>query len=165
MGLARKGENVRHSTRGIIILGSALLAAGCVHTKEDLIPRSGPKMVDVYDAHMRRVTNGASGGSASDDTPLPAAEAGDMGALHRTAIAASHAQFPRLPNPDIVLYRFPHFAASGAPVPGYATVFPLYTTVEYALPGELEGAEDDADTTGRIVQQATPVPRGVSLHR
>ena len=46
--------------------------------------------------------------------------------------------FPRLPNPSLVMYVFPHLAgAERTPVPGYATTFPLYERVEYALPGEV----------------------------
>lgn len=45
--------------------------------------------------------------------------------------------FPRLPNPTIVLYVFPHLSLEGTPVPGYSTIFPMYETVEYALPGEI----------------------------
>ncbi len=45
--------------------------------------------------------------------------------------------FPRLPNPTIVLYVFPHLSLEGTPVPGYSTTFPMYETVEYALPGEI----------------------------
>jgi len=46
--------------------------------------------------------------------------------------------FPRLPNPTLVMYIFPHLAGeSGAPVPGYTTAFPMYEQVEYALPGEV----------------------------
>jgi len=44
--------------------------------------------------------------------------------------------FPRLPNPTLVMYVFPHLAGE-APVPGYATAFPMYEQVEYALPGEV----------------------------
>ncbi len=45
--------------------------------------------------------------------------------------------FPRLPNPTLVMYVFPHLAGEeGVPVPGYATSFPMYERVEYALPGE-----------------------------
>ncbi len=48
--------------------------------------------------------------------------------------------FPRLPNPTLVMYVFPHLAGeSHAPVPGYATAFPMYEQVEYALPGEVPG--------------------------
>ena len=46
-------------------------------------------------------------------------------------------QFPRLPNPMIILFVFPHLSAEQTPVPGYSTMFPLYETVHFALPGEL----------------------------
>ena len=50
-------------------------------------------------------------------------------------------QFPRLPNPDLVMYVYPHLAGSPegeqVPVPGYSTVFPLYERVQYAQPGEV----------------------------
>ena len=46
--------------------------------------------------------------------------------------------FPRLPNPTLVMYVFPHLATEErVPVPGYATTFPMYERVEYALPGEV----------------------------
>lgn len=44
-------------------------------------------------------------------------------------------QFPRLPNPDVVFYVYPHKTGS-MPVPGYSTVFPLYERVHYATPGD-----------------------------
>ncbi len=45
--------------------------------------------------------------------------------------------FPRLPNPDIVVYVTPHLATHNrVPVPGYTTAFPLYDQVHYAMPGE-----------------------------
>jgi conjugative transfer region lipoprotein (TIGR03751 family) len=48
--------------------------------------------------------------------------------------------FPRLPNPDLVMYVFPHLAGPEAvAVPGYATSFPMYEHTEYALPGEVPG--------------------------
>ncbi len=38
------------------------------------------------------------------------------------------------------MYVFPHLAGpESVPVPGYATRFPLYERVEYALPGEVPG--------------------------
>lgn len=45
--------------------------------------------------------------------------------------------FPRLPNPDMVIYIYPHMAGNEpAPVPGYSSVFSFYSRVQYALPGE-----------------------------
>ena len=46
-------------------------------------------------------------------------------------------QFPRLPNPTIILYVYPHLSLEGTPVPGYSTLFQMYENVEYALPGEI----------------------------
>jgi len=45
--------------------------------------------------------------------------------------------FPRLPNPTIIMYIFPHLSFEGTPVPGYTTTFPMYETTHYALPGEI----------------------------
>jgi conjugative transfer region lipoprotein (TIGR03751 family) len=64
---------------------------------------------------------------------------GDLYGYTRDAQSEIEALFPRLPNPTLVLYVFPHLTgAEGAPVPGYATSFPLYPGVEYALPGEAD---------------------------
>ena len=55
----------------------------------------------------------------------------------RTARNEVYRQFHRLPNPDLVMYVYPHLAGSDpVPVPGYTTVFPLYQRVQYAMPGE-----------------------------
>ena len=55
----------------------------------------------------------------------------------RTAHNEVQRQFLRLPNPDLVMYVFPHLAGSDpVPIPGYTTVFPLYQRVQYAMPGE-----------------------------
>ena len=55
----------------------------------------------------------------------------------REAHTEIEALFPVLPNPQLLLYVYPHLGEDGAPVPGYATAFPLYERVEYALPGEV----------------------------
>ncbi|MFT0140837.1 TIGR03751 family conjugal transfer lipoprotein [Alcanivoracaceae bacterium MT1] len=75
--------------------------------------------------------------------PLPDAQQG-LGPYHPYARHVENeirSQFPRLPNPDLVMYVFPHLAGSPegeqVPVPGYSTVFPLYERVQYAQPGEV----------------------------
>lgn len=58
----------------------------------------------------------------------------------RTAYNEINNQFPTLPNPNIVMYIYPHETGTGynlSPVPGYSTVFPLYQHVYYAMPGDL----------------------------
>ena len=37
-----------------------------------------------------------------------------------------HRDFRALPNPRLVLYVYPHLAADGIPVPGYATWFHVF---------------------------------------
>ncbi|KAA8994638.1 TIGR03751 family conjugal transfer lipoprotein [Affinibrenneria salicis] len=55
----------------------------------------------------------------------------------RTAGNEIRAQFRRLPNPDMLMYVYPHLTdGEPTPVPGYSTVFPFYTRVQYAMPGE-----------------------------
>ncbi len=45
--------------------------------------------------------------------------------------------FPRLPNPDLCMYVFPHLSGENATVPGYTSCFAMYDTNQYALPGEM----------------------------
>lgn len=54
----------------------------------------------------------------------------------RTQASEISQQFPRLPDPDMVMYLFPHLASGNVPVPGYSTVFPFYSQTQYAMPGE-----------------------------
>lgn len=48
--------------------------------------------------------------------------------------------FPRLPNPDMCMYVYPHLSNEQATVPGYTSCFPLYDRNQYALPGEMNAA-------------------------
>ncbi len=71
--------------------------------------------------------------------PLDTGESALQG-YSRDAFNEIEVLFPRLPNPTLVMYVFPHLAGeTRAPVPGYATAFPMYEKVEYALPGEVSG--------------------------
>lgn len=54
----------------------------------------------------------------------------------RSAMSELDVLFPRLPNPTLVMFVYPHMSRAGVPVPGYSTAFPLFDSVEYALPGE-----------------------------
>jgi conjugative transfer region lipoprotein (TIGR03751 family) len=61
----------------------------------------------------------------------------DLAGYTRNASNEIKQLFPRLPNPEIVLYVFPHINSKGRPIPGYSTSFLLYEKDEYALPGEV----------------------------
>ena len=146
----RKQVTVRLSTS----LASVLLVAGCASTKEAVLPQDGPSMKAIFDAHFEAV-------GARD----PQAVRGELGCwplipsevpldrYTRDVHNELETTFPRLPNPTLRMYVFPHLATEErVPVPGYVTTFPMYERVEYALPGEVPsvGAGDtpkhDSDT-------------------
>ena len=115
-------------------VGAIMLLAGCASTKEDVIPQGGPTMLQIYEHHMARTT--ASRRTDGARRPLSHGK-GDLAAYTRDAANEIEEVFPLLPNPQMVLYVFPHLSAEGAPVPGYTTAFPMYPVDQYALPGEL----------------------------
>lgn len=128
----------------ICALLALALMSGCSTDKEQMLPHGKSTMMDVWDGG----TSG-SGTSANNRQMLDARaqlrrplEAGqgplqENTAYTRTSQNEIYSQFKRLPNPDLVMYVFPHLAGSDpAPVPGYTTVFPLYQRVQYAMPGE-----------------------------
>lgn len=122
-----------------LVLGLMSLLGCASGTKEDLLPQDGPTMKEVYDGHFRGAAQAARTTAAGP--PLGRMAGADPGleGYSRDSHNEIESQFPRLPNPDLVMYVFPHLSEQGYPVPGYSTVIPLYETVEYALPGEKEG--------------------------
>jgi len=116
----------------------SLVLAGCASTKETVLPQDGPSMKTIYEEHVvemnardPQVIRGELG-----NRPILTGDAALQG-YTRDAFNEIDVLFPRLPNPTLVMYVFPHLAGeTQAPVPGYATAFPLYEQVEYALPGE-----------------------------
>ena len=116
----------------------SLVLSGCASTKDAVLPQDGPPMKAIYEQHIQEM-------GAHD--PLVVSEAlgnrpvvDGEGALHgytREAYNEIDTTFPRVPNPSLVMYVFPHLAGNEqVPVPGYVTTFPMYERVEYALPGE-----------------------------
>ena len=117
----------------------SLTLAGCASTKETILPQDGPSMKAIYEEHVHemnardpQVVRGELG-----HRPIVTGE-GALQGYTRDAFNEIDVLFPRLPNPTLVMYIFPHLAGeAGAPVPGYTTAFPMYEQVEYALPGEV----------------------------
>ncbi|MFP1817362.1 TIGR03751 family conjugal transfer lipoprotein [Lonsdalea quercina] len=69
--------------------------------------------------------------------PLEQPRTQEQQSYTRSAGNEIRAQFRRLPNPDMLMYVYPHLTdGEPTPVPGYSTVFPFYTRVQYAMPGE-----------------------------
>jgi|CXWL01.1.fsa_nt_gi conjugative transfer region lipoprotein (TIGR03751 family) len=130
----------------VLLINGLIGLTGCVNTsKEAILPQTGPTMKDVYDRHF--AGNGhdkALVSSHSMATPLGNRRIGtavtDLSGYTRESFNETRHLFQRLPNPDLVMYVYPHLSGpEGNPVPGYSTVFPFYETVHYALPGEVDG--------------------------
>ena len=124
----------------ISVLGLiSLVLAGCASTKEAVLPQDGPSMKAIYEGHIQEMNARDPQVIRSElgNRPILTGEAALQG-YTREAFNEIDVRFPRLPNPTLVMYIFPHLAGkTQAPVPGYATAFPLYEQTEYALPGEV----------------------------
>lgn len=136
----------RISTSASLLLLATLLA-GCATSKDVVLPHGDATMLDIWN----RQTGGSALAAQATQQLLEARQAlrrplipadldmmGTTNAVYtRTAEVEIHRQFHRLPNPDLVMYVFPHLTGTvPAPVPGYSTVFSFYQRVQYAMPGE-----------------------------
>lgn len=122
-----------------------MVLAGCATSKDELLAHADHTMLDIWNQET-----GGSAGRASHELldarqtlrrPLTQADLqtapSEQVRYTRTAQNEIYSQFHRLPNPDLVMYVFPHLAGTDpVPIPGYSTVFPLHQRVQYAIPGE-----------------------------
>ena len=137
-------------TNGVALALLLALLGGCATNKEDLLTHGDRSMMDIW---QQEAGDGAVGGAGQvarrqlldarqslrrplTDADVQTAPAEQM-RYTRTARNEVYRQFQRLPNPDLVMYVFPHLAGTDpVPVPGYSTVYPLYQRIQYAMPGE-----------------------------
>ena len=141
-----------NSIKGLALAAAVAVLGGCATSKEELLTHSDRTMMDIWQQETGGV--GGTGQVASRQlldarqslrrplmeanvrADVQAAPAEQM-RYTRTARNEVYRQFQRLPNPDLVMYVYPHLAGTDpVPVPGYTTVFPLYQRVQYAMPGE-----------------------------
>jgi len=123
----------------VTIVWISLTLVGCASTKESVLPQDGPSMKSIYASHIEAMGEEGALSLRQEIGSRPLADGdADLAGYARTAHTELETIFPRLPNPTLVMYVFPHLATTErVPVPGYATSFPLYERVEYALPGEV----------------------------
>ncbi len=122
-----------------ISIFSIALLSGCATTsKEEILPQDGPTMQETYEGHFKRLNQDSIANMRNGSSRGISSGGGDLHGYTRDANHEIGNLFPRLPNPTLVMFVYPHLAGSGGnPVPGYATAFPMYEGVEYALPGEV----------------------------
>lgn len=134
-------KNLFNRVMAVAVMVGAIALTGCSTSKEEMLPPGDSSMLELWQGEDGGGT--AHNAVAARDSlrrPLTESESQATAAsdrsYSRTQESEISQQFPRLPNPDLVMYVFPHLADGNAPVPGYSTVFPFYSQVQYAMPGE-----------------------------
>lgn len=126
--------------RSVAIPLLALMMSGCATSQEELLPVGDTTMKEIWQQHAGHSTGEQRLLDVRSGLRRPLATAGMVDEQLRYSRDAGneiYSQFRRLPNPDLVMYVFPHLAGSEqVPVPGYSTVFPFYQRTQYAMPGE-----------------------------
>jgi conjugative transfer region lipoprotein (TIGR03751 family) len=156
-----------------VALGAAALSGltGCsvAGPRQSPLPHDGPTMVEIYRQHMSEegapsrapsatgVDGGASGARLND---VLGPEREDV--AHDTTNPLTD-RFQRLPNPDLVMHVYAHLADGKYPVPGYVTVFPMYESVQYALPGEVAPRYARRPQPAASATRASTEPSGTDL--
>ena len=115
-----------------VIFAIGSLLTGCSTSQRDLLPTGDSTMKDIWNK------------GAGDNSNINAyrshngVSTREQQTYTRTAENETQNLFPRLPNPDLVMYVYPHLTDSSEqmPVPGYSSVIPFYGRVQYAQPGE-----------------------------
>lgn len=139
----------------ISMLFTILFTSGCSNAKKELHKKvfkgsptmksiiqnrhqgTSPKQPDYRQAPDWPVNSGSSGNNAYRPAVyIPAGETNHE-AYSRNAKKELNGLFPRLPNPDLCMYVYPHLSSENATVPGYTSCFAMYDTNQFALPGEM----------------------------
>lgn len=117
---------------------AALILSACA-TAGDTMPQGGPTMVQMYEEAMQQ-SNVATLDQARTQIASPQNYNGttNLSAYTRTTENETNNLFPLLPNPQVVMYIYPHLAGQDeAPVPGYSTAFTLFEKEHYAMTNEV----------------------------
>ena len=131
--------------RNAALVWISAVLAGCASTapgsKASIFPMDMKPMDEIYREHTQKLGLRDAGpavqpGAVRDGTA-------DLHGYVRGAQAEIGALFPRLPNPTLIMFVYPHLTEQGTPVPGYATQFEMYERTEYALPGEVSVFAED----------------------
>jgi conjugative transfer region lipoprotein (TIGR03751 family) len=128
--------------RWMMVIGLVSLSAcSLMGNKETILPQNGASMKEVYDAHFKHTRQRHNSGRESVNSNGVGLDSDNLAGFSRNADNEIQTLFPRLPNPPLVMYIYPHLTDTGQAVPGYATSFSMYEKTEYALPGETEGRQ------------------------
>lgn len=123
----------------------------------NVVPQSGPTMEQVYDGMNTKSVTLPSTKAKPVNTVQGSVDQTKLSDLRQNVrlstpinaqamrvnadIKSIHQAFHKLPNPELVMYIYPHLAGSDqVPVPGYSTEFSVYEHAYYALSQETMGS-------------------------
>lgn len=130
----------------LVTLCLGILLVGCATSKEEILPSGEQTMLELWNGADDEGGASRQSAAARDMLRRPLTdgerekENQDDRSYSRTQESEISQQFSRLPNPDMVMYLYPHLASGNTPVPGYSTVFSFYSQTQYAMPGERKEA-------------------------
>ena len=117
--------------RWVVTISIVVVLTGCgTKPVKTPLPNNGPTMREILEREGHLVLPPV-------PTRPPLNGTYGLSGYTRDAFNELNVRFPRLPNPILIMYVFPHLSKEGTPIPGYSTMFPMYESVEYALPREL----------------------------
>ncbi len=143
-----------------VALVALLASAGCSTfvARDSPLPSNGPTMAEIFRSSVQGGGDAADAGVSDPREQLPrrAVDADTVSAQRRALSEAMNNRFQRLPNVDLTMLVFPHLAQGRYPVPGYETVFPMYESVAYAMPGEVAPRHPTGGQPTQREPRATP---------
>lgn len=147
----RAGARGMRLAASIMVAASAaaLTACSAMLSHDSPLPQDGPVMTEIYRTHLNGKPGegaDASGSTPRERVPRRGADEDVVNAKRRELSDPLNNRFERLPNPDLQMLVFPHLSPGRSPVPGYYTTFPMYETVQYAMPGEVAPRHQAGDS-------------------
>jgi len=120
----------------------SLALTGCSIMMSSKMPAGSVSMLQSYNAAINGNDSEIGDNFKNIRTELPTQDANKADYIEYTQTEKNQINnfFPLLSNPSVVMYVYPHLAGTGedqTPAPGYSTIFPLYTQLNYAMPGEI----------------------------
>jgi conjugative transfer region lipoprotein (TIGR03751 family) len=113
-----------------------MLLSGCT-TCANAVPDHEPTMAEIYEQAMQDTHSESIEKARLHIQKIQQASSRQSNPKVDTAEYETNALFPMLPNPQLVMYVYPHLSGENeAPVPGYKTAFNLYERNYYTLEGE-----------------------------
>ncbi len=114
---------IKHFTKLLLALSTIFLLPGC---ESNLKPENQGNKMETFFENNNNIK-----------LPHLTKQGGLNAGFIRTQETELENNFPKLPNPVLNMFIYPHITKHDNPVPGYTTNFKLYKVDHYALPSEV----------------------------